>query len=141
MNIKKLDEDLATLARKMNELASMSYDDVNYDQTEEDLHDLEDEFQDKYGNYLEEALKAVHDEFCPESEVLLPIAYVAKKYNVKKDKKTGTDSYEVPLGEGVLVEVDQYLNLETRLVLAPHPTRIILNVNKSHAEVVWQADQ
>ena len=124
----------------MNKLAGMDYDDADYDQVEEELHDLEDDVQEKYGNYLEEALEAVHDEFCPDSEVLLPIAYMAKKYEVKVDKKTGEEVFTVSQREGVLVEVDQYLNAEARLVLAPRPTRIILNINKSHSEIVWQAE-
>ena len=140
MNIQKLDEDLTALALKMNKLAGMDYDDADYDQVEEEVHDLEDDVQEKYGNYLEEALEAVHNEFCPDSEVLLPIAYMAKKYEVKVDKKTGKEVFTVSQREGVLVEVDQYLNAEARLVLAPRPTRIILNINKSHSEVVWQAE-
>ena len=37
-----------------------------------------------YGDYIEEALRDVHDEFCPDSEVLLPIAYLANEY-IKKE--------------------------------------------------------
>ena len=79
---------------------------------------MEDDFQDKYGEYLENALQGIHDEFCPDNDVLLPIAYV---------------------GKGVIVEVDKYPGKDTKLSLVSNPTRIILTVGKEKQEGVWTA--
>jgi len=101
--------------------------------SKEELHDLEDDFQGEYGEYLEEILQDVHDEICPDTEVLYPIAYIAKSYAVKGDE------YKVELTDGVYVEVDKYPGKETKLALIPNPIRVLLNVGKEKQEVVWTA--
>lgn len=49
---------------------------------------MEDLFVEKYGKDLEIALEVVHEEYCSDSDVLLPIAYVAKKYIKKIQRAT-----------------------------------------------------
>ncbi|MTI23434.1 hypothetical protein, partial [Fulvivirga kasyanovii] len=96
-------------------------------------HDLEDDFLEKYGDYLEDAFHEVHDEFCPDTDVLLPIAYLPNEVIITDD------GYDVAFKEGVYVEVDDYPGKETKLVLLPKPTRIILQVDPQQKEVVWKA--
>lgn len=131
---KALDRDLTDLIEKKIKLSKTDYSDQTYDELEEELHDLEDKFLKKYGDYLEDALHEVHDEFCPDSEVLLPIAYLPNKVL----KKNGT--YVVDFNEGVYVEVDDYAGNETKLVLLPQPTRIVLQISEKQQEVVWKAE-
>ena len=118
MDIKALDKALLEITKKREELSKIDYNNPKYDDLEEQLHDLEDDFQDAYGDYLEKALQNVHDEFCPDNDVLMPIAY---------------------LGQGVIVEVDKLPGKDTRLVLAPSPVRIMLTVGKDKQQVVWEA--
>lgn len=118
MDIKALDKALLALEKKRKELAALDYNNPKYDDIEEQLHDMEDEFQDEYGEYVEHALQDVHDKFCPDSDVLLPIAY---------------------MGDGVLVEADQYPGKEVKLTLVANPPRIVLSVGKDKQEVVWTA--
>jgi hypothetical protein len=118
MDIKALDKALLEIVKKRDELSKIDYNNPKYDDLEEQLHDLEDDFQDEYGDYLEKALQSVHDEFCPDNDVLMPIAY---------------------LGQGVIVEVDKLPGKDTRLVLAPSPVRIVLTVGKDKQQVVWEA--
>lgn len=118
MDIKALDKALQEIVKKREELGKIDYNNPKYDDLEEQLHDLEDEFQDHYGEYLEEALQDVHDELCPDNDVLMPIAY---------------------LGKGVFVEVDKYPGKDTKLILAPNPPRIVLSLGKDKQEVVWTA--
>ena len=120
MDVKALDQALLEIVRKREELSKVNYNDPTYDNLEEQLHDLEDDFQDEYGDYLETALQQVHDEFCPDNDVLMPIGY---------------------LGTGIPVEVDKLPGKDTRLILAPNPTRIILSVNKEKQQVVWSSDK
>ncbi|UII24864.1 hypothetical protein LVD15_16315 [Fulvivirga maritima] len=133
MDISKLDKDLVALIEKKIELSKLDYSSEHYDDLEEELHDLEDDFLENYGDYLEDALHEVHDEFCPDSDVLLPIAYLPKEI-----KKTA-DGYDIDFKQGVYVEVDDYAGKETKLVLLPKPTRIILQIDANSRDIVWTA--
>lgn len=140
MDIQNLNHELSILVEKKNKLNALDYDDENYDEVEEELHDLEDEFLENYGDYLEDALNDVHEEHCPDSDVLLAIAYLAKKYHKVGKNEDGSDKYEVGPHEGVLVDADKYPNQICKLVLVPGPTRLILNVRNKEQKVVWTAE-
>lgn len=118
MDIKGLDAALQAIEKKREELGKLDYNNPKYDDFEEELHDMEDDFQDKYGDYIEEALQDIHDELCPDNDVLMPIAYV---------------------GKGVFVEVEKYDGKDTKLILASNPPRILLRVGKDKEEIVWTA--
>ena len=118
MNIKALDKSLQDILKKREELSKIDYNNPQYDDLEEQLHDLEDDLQDEFGDYLEGALQNVHDEFCPDSDVLMPIAY---------------------LGKAVPVEAEKFAGKETKLSLLPNPPRIVLTVGKDKQEIVWTA--
>src|SRR5690606_8791748 len=118
MDIKALDTALQAIEKKREELSTLNYNNPKYDDLEEELHDMEDDFQDNYGEYIEDALQNVHEDICPESDVLMPIAY---------------------LGKGVFVEVEKYTGKDTKLILATNPTRIIFAVSKEKQEVVCSA--
>jgi len=137
-DINKLNEDLKNLIEKRNFLAELNYNDKTYDDVEEELHDYEDDFVEDYGEYLEDALTKVHDEVSPDSDVLLPIAYLAKKYYIKE--KEGRKLYAPYPGEGVIVEVDKYPGHDTRMVLVPDPVRIVLITDKAKVEELWRAE-
>lgn len=116
MDTKALDKALQHISLKREELSKIDYDNPTYDQLEEELHDLEDDFQSQFGEYMEEVLQEIHDEFCPDNDVLMPIAY---------------------LGSGVFVEVDKYPGKDAKLILQTNPTRLMLVVGKDKSEVVW----
>lgn len=136
MNIEALDQVLVKIVEKKNILSQLNYNDKNYDEVEEELHDLEDDFVEQYGEYLEDVLADVHDELCPDNDVLLPIAYLANKYVKKEDN--GQVTYHAADG-GVLVDVDEYPDKLTRLVLVPKPTRLMLQIGSQQEEQVWIA--
>jgi hypothetical protein len=133
MDLKALDKALQELIKSRAELANLDYNNPKYDDLEEKLHDSEDAFQDKYGEFLENALQDIHDEHCPDSDVLMPIAYLAKKYHVS-DK----GEYSVDSTEGVFVETEKYAGKDTKLVILPNPIRIALNIGKDKQIIVWQ---
>lgn len=136
---KQLNATLTKLIEKKNELSTLNYDDKEYDKIEEELHDLEDQFMDTYGDYLEEALEKVHDKYCPDNDVLMPIAYLANKYDKVGKNPDGSTAYDVPGKEGVWVDVEKYDGKDTRLVLIPNPVRLVLVIEGKNKEVVWQA--
>lgn len=119
MDIKALDSALQAIETKRIELGKLNYNNPLYDDLEEQLHDMEDEFQDNYGDYIEEALQDIHEKVCPDTDVLMPIAY---------------------LGKGVYVETDKFPQKETKLVLASNPPRIFLTIGKDKEEVLWTAE-
>lgn len=132
MNTQELNTSLAALIQKKQELSQLSYNDERYDDVEEELHDLEDDFNDNYGEYLEDVLGDVHTQICPDTDVLLPTAYLPERLNADgQPELTGK--------EGVWVEADDYPNKEARLVLVPNPVRIILSVGKNVRQEVWKA--
>ena len=117
----------------------LEYSDERYDDLEEELHDLEDTFVKEFGQALEEAITLVHDEFCPDNDVLLPTAYFAKNYlKLQRDHK-GRHCYDVTFGEGVPVEVDDFPDQEVRIVLVPGPTRLLVTVGDSAKQEAWRA--
>lgn len=131
MDIKALDQAVQEIALKRNELKKIDYNNPKYDDLEEALHDLEDEFLDNFGDEMEKVLQEVHDKLCPDTDILLPIAYMAKAYTV-----TDKNEFLVSASEGVFVEVDSLPGKDTKLVIVPNPLRIILNL-KDKQQVVW----
>ncbi|GGK82614.1 hypothetical protein ACD591_11315 [Rufibacter glacialis] len=133
MNIQELNTSLVTIIQKKQELGKLSYNDDRYDDVEEELHDLEDEFNDNYGDYLEDVLGDVHLKVCPDTDVLLPTAYLPETLNSE-------GQVDLTGKQGVWVEADAFPNKEARLVLVPNPTRLILSVGKTVRQEVWKAE-
>ncbi len=128
MNSEELNRALVALIEKKAELHKLTYDDARYDDVEEELHDLEDDFNDEYGTFLETALEKVHDELSSDTDVLLPTAYLPATTSGKPGPK-----------EGVWIDSEKYSGKEARLTLAPNPVRLILTVGKTVQEDVWKA--
>ncbi len=137
INIKDINKALVIIVELRMRLDALTYDSSDYDNLEEELHELEDDFLEKYGDYLEDALIDVHDEYCPDTDVLLPIAYLAKKY-IKKD----TNFDVLDDGQGVWVELeDEFEHLEGHIVIIPSPLRIVLFTSKNEKKIVWRSKE
>ncbi len=134
MDTKELDNAIQEIAIRRNELKKLDYSDPKYDDLEEQLHDLEDSLIDSHGDFLEEVLQEIHDKYCPDTDILLPIAYLAKTYSITSKKE-----FSVTTTEGVYVEVDSMPGKETKLVMIPNPLRVILNVGNEKQLIVWSA--
>lgn len=134
MDLKELDKAIQEIAIRRNALKKVDYNNPKYDDLEEELHDLEDSLHVKFGEYLEDVLQDVHDKYCPDTDVLYPIAYLAKSYTIN-DK----NEFSVATSEGVFVEVDSIPGKDTKLVIVPNPVRVILNVGKDQQQTVWTA--
>ena len=115
MDINELNKALITLIEKKQALSKLSYNDDRYDDMEEELHDLED----------------VHAKLCPDSDVLLPTAYLPNNLG-------GETTAEK---EGVWVDSDEFPGKEARLILVPNPARLILSVGKTVRKEVWTAGE
>ena len=134
MDLKALDKALQEIVTRRMELQKLDYNNPRYDDLEEELHDREDSFQDTFGEYMEEVLQTIHDEHCPDTDVLYPIAYIGKSYQLNTKKE-----FSVSGSEGVYVEVDKYPGKETKLVIVPNPVRVLLNIGNDNQQVIWTA--
>lgn len=134
----KLNEALLEIANMRTELSKMTYSDSKYDEVEDALHDLQDDFNENFGEYLEDILLDVHDELCPDTDVLLPTAYLAKRYIQIVNAEDGSTEYELTKDDGVYVDMDDYPDLETRLVLVPSPVRVLFTINGQLKDQVWK---
>lgn len=133
MNTAELNKALVDLLEKRTQLSKLQYSDITYDEVEEELHDMEDDFTDTYGDYMEKAITKVHKEFCSESDVLLATSYLPKVVT-----KVEND-YEFTANEGVLVEMDDLPALEARLLLLPNPPRMLL-LTPGETMEVWKLE-
>ncbi len=134
MDIKKLNQDFEEIADKKTVLSGFEMGTPDYERANKDLEDLMHAFVENYGTYLEEALYEVHDEFCPDNDILSPLAYIAQKYFKKEQHE-----YEVANEEGVSVDADDFPDGQNRLVMIPSPCRLIIQNEKGFKEIVWQA--
>jgi hypothetical protein len=141
MQLDEVNKALHELVEKRNELAQLKYSDPKYDDLEEVIHDMEDDFLDAYGEYFEDILTDVHDRNFPESDVLSPIAYLVKKYTQKTFLPNGTVEYKVPAKEGVWVEAFEIPNKNVRLILLPNPPRLVIHLENGAQKEVWNASQ
>lgn len=139
MDFKKLNQDLSQIVEKRIALSKISYADESYDDLEEELHDLEDDFNDAYGERLEAALEKIYDQLKSDNDVLLPSAYLANHYLPMKADADGYVNYEVKGNEGVPLESEQFDKMDVRLVLVPNPTRFVLRINGKSMKDLWVA--
>ena len=138
MNIEKLNEAFIEIAEKKIDLVAFDVNDPQYDALLSQIHQLEENFLVAYGSYVEEALFNVHDEYCPDNDVLLPVAYMASQY--LRNHGGSNVQYDVENDQGIPVEADDFPGVRARLVLIPGPTRLILQGEKSEfKETVWVA--
>jgi len=135
-----LNQKLNALVLAKNKLSELNYNDEQYDEIEDILHELEDEFNEFFGDDLERILHDIHDEWCPDSEVLLPTAYLADRYFVDEEDTDGTVHYKFKkeMGTGVIVEMDDFPSVDTRLLLVPNPARIIFMLNSESKQELWR---
>lgn len=131
MDIKSLEKSLSEIVEKRNELAVLNYSDEAYDDIEEELHDLEDDFIDEYGAELEGILDDIHEELKSDTDVLLATAYLAKSY-----KKTET-GFQVSANDGVIIDSEKYPKNKLKLVIIPKPFSFALVIDQKEKKIVW----
>ena len=132
-----LNKDLLEIALKRNELARLSYNSPEYDTVEEELHSLEDEFDDNYGKYLEKVLTDIYKKLSSPTEIMLPIAYIAKKYNILHEEGSRDSRFDPPMNEGIVIDTRDGGHEITRLVIAPNPTRMLMQKGEKERTEVW----
>lgn len=137
MNIDELNHILVHIAEKRMELNRLTYSDVHYDELEEELHQLEDDLIIHFGKSLDHILQNIHQQYCPETEVMSPIAYLAQNYIKIGLQNNGTAIYDLADNEqGMEIDSRQYPS--AHLVILPNPVRILLLANDGEVKkTVW----
>ncbi|MFC3414778.1 hypothetical protein [Algoriphagus hitonicola] len=139
MNWEKLDKELTEIVEKRNQLAAMDYSDEQYDDLEEEIHDLEDDFNEDYEDVLEKELEKIYSMLKSDTDILLPTAYIANNYKPMLPDANGVVSYEVGGQEGVPIESDQFDRQDVRIVLVPNPTRFVMLINGRQLKDLWRS--
>lgn len=140
MNLKRLNSDLVDLIEMRNELNELDFSDAAYDDLEDEIHEFEDTFNDRYGDELESVLDRIHENICPDVEVLLPTAYLAKEYYPSAVEE---GSFDVGPDAGILVETilqdAKGKPIDARITYLPNPFRIIL-IARDDIRTLWSAE-
>ncbi len=139
MNWEKLDKELTEIVEKKNQLSAMDYSDEKYDDLEEAIHDLEDDFNENYESVLEKEFEKIYTRLKSDTDILLPTAYIANKYKPVLPDANGVVTYEVTGREGVPIESDQFDRQDVRLVLVPNPVRILMIINGKPQKDIWKS--
>lgn len=139
MDLNQLDKDLTVIIELRIKLSTFSYADQEYDDIEEELHDLEDDFNDNYGEDLERELDKIYGLLNSDNDVLLPSAYLANQYVPLMPDARGIVSYEVKGKQGVPIESEQFDGQDVRLVLISNPARIVMQINGRSLKDVWRS--
>ena len=139
MNWEKIDQELTEIVQQRNQLSALEYSDENYDDLEEQLHDLEDDFNENYEDILEPELEKIYSKLKSDSDVLLPTAYLANYYQEMLPDAKGSITYEVSGDQGVPIESDQLGKVDMRIVLIPNPVRFVLLINGKQLKELWKS--
>ncbi|WP_114748853.1 hypothetical protein [Pleomorphovibrio marinus] len=139
MDLNQLDKDLTTITELRIQLSKITYADPEYDDIEEQLHDLEDHFNDVFGDELEAELEKIYDALDSDNEVLLPSAYLANNYTPMLPDANGVVTYEVKGREGVPIESEQFDGQDVRIVLVPNPARFVMQINGKSLKDLWRS--
>lgn len=137
MDKEELNSLLVSIAEKKMELGRLRYADQDYDDLEEELHQMEDEFIEQFGKDMEATFSQIHQSHSPETEVLSPLSYLAKSYHKIGKYEDGTAMYDIPnLQQGLVIDSPRFN--PAYLVLLPNPVRILLTAPKEGIkEEVW----
>jgi hypothetical protein len=139
MNWEKIDQELTEIVQQRNQLSALEYSDENYDDLEEQLHDLEDDFNENYEDILEPELEKIYSKLKSDSDVLLPTAYLANYYQEMLPDAKGSITYEVSGDQGVPIESDELGKVDMRIVLIPNPVRFVLLINGKQLKELWKS--
>ncbi|MFN3528388.1 MAG: hypothetical protein ACK417_00525 [Bacteroidia bacterium] len=140
MNYKRLNSDLLDLIEMRNELNELDFSDETYDDLEDEIHEFEDTFNERYGSDLEVLLERIHERVCPDVEVLLPTAYLAKEYLPSAIEE---GSFEIGPDAGILVETilkdAKGRFIDARITYLPNPFRIVM-ISHDDLKVLWSSE-
>ena len=139
MNWEKIDQELTEIVKQRIQLSALEYSDENYDDLEEQLHDLEDDFNEHYEDVLAPELEKIYTKLKSDTDVLLPTAYLANTYQEMLPDAKGSITYEVRGEQGVPIESDQLGKVDMRIVLIPNPVRFVLLVNGKQLKELWKS--
>ena len=139
MNWEKLDQELTEIVQQRIQLSALEYSDENYDDLEEQLHDLEDDFNENYEAILAPELEKIYTKLKSDTDVLLPTAYLANHYQEMLPDARGSITYEVRGEQGVPIESDELGKVDMRIVLIPNPVRFVLLVNGKQLKELWKS--
>ena len=139
MNWEKIDQELTEIVQQRNQLSALEYSEENYDDLQEQVHDLDDDFNENHEEVLAPELEKIYTKLKSDSDVLLPTAYLANHYQEMLSDAKGSITYEVSGNQGVPIESDELGKVDLRIVLIPNPIRFVLLINGKQLKELWKS--
>ena len=131
MKTEQINQALEQIVLLKNRIHGMNPDSPDKSNLISELNQMETAFDEQFGSQLYEVFLDIHDELCPDNDILSASEYIAQYYEAKGNQ------YFVDDKQGALVHMDDYPNSETKLVLLPNPLRVELNIDAYNKEEVW----
>lgn len=132
LDIKALDQALQEIIKRRTKLYAMSFDSEGYDDFEDELMDTEDDFSEKYGDFIEDGVAEVYEQFGLEDEVLSAVSYIGRHYQITKDNQ-----YGISAKQGLPVDTPDEPEADLKIILLPNPVRIFA-VMGGKAQEAWR---
>jgi hypothetical protein len=134
---KSVNEVMFEIIELRKELTTLSYNNPRYDEVEDQLHELEEQFVSDFGVVVNDALADFYDEYCPDSDVLSPLAYIAKNYTVTGENQYGK-TFDVNKKDALAIELDDFPGQDNRLTIIPNPLRLVAFFGDGTTKEVWR---
>lgn len=132
LDIKALDTALEDIIKKRTKLYSMSFDSKGYDDLEDELMDLEDDFSENYGDFVEDGIAEVYEQFGLDDEVLSAVSYIGRHYSITADNQ-----YGISAKQGLPIDTPDEPDADLKIILLPKPVRIFA-VMGGKAQEAWR---
>ena len=138
MDSKLFNENFAKILEIRKELNSMEFNSTKYDELEEVLADLEDDFMEDFGDELDEVITKIHHTLCPEIESAHPMAYFARNYT---ESEFVPGDYEINTGDGIKIIAEiKGKKVRGSLVWLPNPARLVM-ISAEDILVLWNSEK
>jgi hypothetical protein len=136
--IHSLNQLLISIAETKNKLSFINYNDPLYDSYEDKLHTLEDVLMETYGDYLDNTLNLLYQQFSFQEDLSHPLSYIPSQFEIKE--KDGNLHFNVLPEHCLKINSDKYPEEIIKVVLLPSPARFVVYLLRTHKELIWKVN-
>jgi flagellar hook-associated protein FlgK len=141
MNFNDLNKKIETIIDLNIQLSAMDYSNPSYDEFEDNIHDLQDEINDKFGDDFDLILDELYEKFNITDETMFLADYIAGKYEAIEANKFGKQ-FLADVETAAIVEIDNPKlagkKVNTAIYIKPNPLSIIMSISGLE-RVMWTA--
>lgn len=142
MDFKKINAQLIELIDLNQQLEKMNYNDPAYDKLEDNIHDVQDDLNNKYGAFFEKIVSGIYKQLNSDDEILNFTDYIARTYKKSTENELGTQ-YIVDPDDSIAVtfkhESIKGKIFEGNLYFKPNPLRIAFLLG-TQERILWNCE-